>query len=83
MGEPKNPHFYDFGISEPVTEPKNQLFLSLETPGYVTKNREFPNLYKLLLHTLTIYLIDVVLGAPASLASSASVPRIGHHKKII
>ena len=33
MGETKTPHFYDFGIFEPVTNPQNQLFLSLETPG--------------------------------------------------
>ena len=39
MGEPENPHFYDFGISEPATKPQHQLFLSLETPRY-PKNQE-------------------------------------------
>ena len=27
MGEPQNPHFYDFGILGHVPEPQNQLFL--------------------------------------------------------
>ena len=35
MGEPKNPHFYNFGIFERVPGPQNQLFLSLETPWYL------------------------------------------------
>ena len=38
MGEAQTPHFYDFGIFEPVTKPQNQLVLSLETPGYLTKS---------------------------------------------
>ena len=33
MGEAQTPHFYDFGIFEPVTKPQNQHYLSLETPG--------------------------------------------------
>ena len=35
MGEPKTPHFYDFGIFEPVTKPQND-FLCFETPGRLT-----------------------------------------------
>ena len=35
MGETETPHFYDLGISGRVPEPHNQLFLSLETPGYL------------------------------------------------
>ena len=37
MGETEAPHFYDFGIFEPVTKPQNQLFLFLETPGDLKK----------------------------------------------
>ena len=40
MGETKTPHFYDFGIFEPVTKPQNQLFLYLETPGHLQQNQE-------------------------------------------
>ena len=40
MGEPKTTYFYDFGIFEPVTKPQNQLSLSLETPGHLTKKQE-------------------------------------------
>ena len=40
MGEAQTPHFYDFGVSEPVTKPQNQLFVSLETPGHLSKNQE-------------------------------------------
>ena len=42
MGEPKNPHLFDFGISQPVTKPQNQLFLSLETPGYLKRIKKIP-----------------------------------------
>ena len=35
MGEPKTPHFFDFGMSGRVPKPNKQLFLSLETPGYL------------------------------------------------
>ena len=35
MGEAQSPHFYDFGIFEPVTKTQNQLFLPLETPGHL------------------------------------------------
>ncbi len=41
MGEPKNPHFYDAGISGRVPEPQNQLLLSLETPGYLNKIKKY------------------------------------------
>ena len=37
MGEPQSPHFYDFGAFERVPKPQNQLFLFLETPGYLNK----------------------------------------------
>ena len=39
MGEPETPHVYDVGIFERVPGSRNQLFLSLETPGYL-KNQE-------------------------------------------
>ena len=44
MGEPKTPHFYNFGISERVPGSQNQYYLSLETPGHLnksTKNQTF------------------------------------------
>ena len=53
MGEPKTPHFYDFGISGRVPEPQNQLFLSLETPGHLKKSR------KSLEHFQTYYFINL------------------------
>ena len=37
MGEPSNSHFYDFGISGRVLEPRNHLFLFSATPGYFKK----------------------------------------------
>ena len=40
MGEPTNPHFYDFGIFGRVLEPQNQYYLSLETPGHLNKKQE-------------------------------------------
>ena len=40
MGEAQTPHFYDFGIFEPVTKPPNQHDLSLETPGHFKTNQE-------------------------------------------
>ena len=40
MGETKTPDFYDLGIFEPVTKPQNQLILSFETPGQITKSRK-------------------------------------------
>ena len=42
MGEAQTPHFYDFGIFEPVTKPQNQHYLSLETPGYSKKINKNP-----------------------------------------
>ena len=35
MGEPQTPHSYDFGSLERVPGSQNQLFLFLETPGYL------------------------------------------------
>ena len=43
MGETENPHFYDFEIFGRVSEPQNQLFLSLETPGYLNWSKKTPN----------------------------------------
>ena len=37
MGEPETPQFYDFGIFERALSSQNQLFVSLETQGYVKK----------------------------------------------
>ena len=45
MGESEIPHFYDFGIFGCVTEPQNQLFLSFETPEYLTKSRRTPGTF--------------------------------------
>ena len=42
MGEAQTPHFYDFGILEPVTKPQNQYYLSLETPGHLNKIKKSP-----------------------------------------
>ena len=42
MGEPPNPHFYDFGVFERFPEPQNQLFLSLETPEHLEKQKKSP-----------------------------------------
>ena len=38
-------HFHGFGIFGRVPEPHNQLFLSLETPGYLTKFRNKPGAF--------------------------------------
>ena len=40
MGEPENPYFYDFWIFGRVPGSQNQLCLSLETPGYLSKPNE-------------------------------------------
>lgn len=40
MGEPENPHFYDFGIWGRVQTPKKH-FLSVETPGHLKTSRKF------------------------------------------
>ena len=49
MGEPKNPHVYDFGILGRVPEPQNQYYLSLETPRYLQHSKKkriiFKNIY--------------------------------------
>ena len=42
MGEAQTLHFYDVGIFEPVTKPHNQLFLILETPGYLKIIKKIP-----------------------------------------
>ena len=42
MGESQTLHFYDFGIFERVPEPQSQLFLSLETPGYLNNVKKNP-----------------------------------------
>ena len=42
MGEPKTPHFYDFGTFERVPEPQNHLFSFLETAGYIKKSKKNP-----------------------------------------
>ena len=39
MEEPKTPYFYDFWIWGRVPGFQNQLCLSLETPGYLTKSK--------------------------------------------
>ena len=46
MGEPRTFHFYDFWVSEPVTKPRNQLLLSLETPGHIKQIKKYPNIFK-------------------------------------
>ena len=44
---PQTPHLPDFGIFEPVTKPPNQLFVSLETPGYLKEIKKSPwNIFK-------------------------------------
>ena len=40
MGEPETLHFYDFGILGCVQTHQNQLFSSLETPGYLKRIQE-------------------------------------------
>ena len=46
MGETKTHHVYDFGISEPVIKPQNQLFLFLETPGHLKQTKRIPDIFK-------------------------------------
>ena len=45
MGEPKNPHFDDFGILGRVQTPRNQLFLSSETPGHLKQIKMIPGAF--------------------------------------
>ena len=40
LGEPEDPHLYDFGICGRALEPPNHLFLFLETAGYLKTNQE-------------------------------------------
>ena len=42
MGEAQTLHFYDFGMFEPVPEPQNQYYLSLETPGHFNNSKKNP-----------------------------------------
>ena len=46
MGEPKNPHFYDFGIFEPVAEPQHQVFLFADTPEHIKIIKKHPQTLK-------------------------------------
>ena len=41
MGEPKNPHFYNFGIFERVPELQKHYYLFYETPEYLQKSTKF------------------------------------------
>ena len=43
MGELKTRHFHDLWIFGRVHEPKNQYYLSLETPGYSNYLKKNPN----------------------------------------
>ena len=62
MGETKTPHFYDFGIFEPVTEPQNQLFLSLETPGHLQKIKtQSQNILKHITYVYTFMIFETPL----------------------
>ena len=44
MGEPKNPHFHDFGIFErrQASKPILFIFVSLEAPGYLKQTKKNP-----------------------------------------
>ena len=42
MVETETPHFYDFGTFERVPGTQHQLFLSLETPGYLKQIKNPP-----------------------------------------
>ena len=46
MGEIKTRNFYEFGISEPVTKPKNHYHLSFETPIHMGKIENPPGRFK-------------------------------------
>ena len=46
MGEPYTPHLYDFGIWGRVPEPKNQLLLFLEAPGYLEKIKKINGTFR-------------------------------------
>ena len=64
MGEPTNPNFYDFGIFGRVQTPsQNQLFLSLETPGYLKKSRKsleyFPNIVFINLKSVETHFLSI------------------------
>ena len=61
MGEAQTPHFYDFGIFEPVAKPENQLFLSSETPGHLKLIKRNP------LDISILFFINVKLWKPICL----------------
>ena len=45
MGEAQTLHFYDFGISEPVTKPQNQLFsVFVDTRTPKSNQEEYKNI---------------------------------------
>ena len=46
LGEPEDPHLYDFGICGRALEPPNHFFLFLETAGYLKTNREKESVLK-------------------------------------
>ena len=50
---PKNPHFHDFGIFGRVQTPKNQHYLSLDTPGHFNKIKK---IHWNILKTLCLYI---------------------------
>ena len=45
MGEPQNPHFYDFRTFERVLSSPNHLFLSWETPGHLKQIKKNPHVF--------------------------------------
>ena len=49
MGEPQTPHFHDFRISGRVPGSQNQLFISLETPGYLKQIKKIPGIFSKIL----------------------------------
>ena len=53
MGEVQTPHFYDFGIFEPVAKLQIQLILFLETLGHLTNQEESPEHFKHISKTKT------------------------------
>ena len=45
MGEPQTHQFYDLKTLGRVPEPRNQLFLCLETPGYLKMIKKIPGTF--------------------------------------
>ena len=54
MGEPKHPHFYDFGIFGRVPEAQNQLCLSLETTGCLKQSKKIPGPFNMIAISLKL-----------------------------